>query len=88
MASLSEVDTQENRKLMEAGQLYYAFTPDLITDRRRCAMACDRFNRAGGSTRRELAVMIKKLSGTCLSLPRGVKTVSSMVLTKLLGCVA
>lgn len=60
MASLSEVDPQENRKHMEAGQLYYAFTPDLVADRRRCALACDRFNRAGGSTRRELAVLIKE----------------------------
>lgn len=56
-----EVDANENKRLMEAGQLYYAFTPDLIADRRRCAMACDRFNRAGGSSRRELAVMVKEL---------------------------
>lgn len=80
MASLSEVDTQENRKLMEASQLYYAFTPDLIADRRRCAMTCDRFNRAGGSTRRELAVMIKKLVEWNMPIPQaeirwaGVKT--------------
>lgn len=61
MASLSEVDPDENRRLMEAGQLYYAFTPDLIADRRRCGIACGRFNRAGGGlSRRELAVMIKE----------------------------
>lgn len=60
MAS-QQVDLQENRRLMEAGELYWAFTPDLVADRRRSATACDRFNRASGDhSRRELAIMIKE----------------------------
>lgn len=47
---------------MQAGELYWAFTPDLLADRRRCEVACDRFNRAGGGgqSRRKLAILIKE----------------------------
>jgi len=30
------IDLAENRRRMLAGELYYAFTPDLITDRVAC----------------------------------------------------
>lgn len=39
--------TAENRRRMAAGELYYAFHPDLVADRRRCAVACARLNAAG-----------------------------------------
>jgi hypothetical protein len=39
---------------MLRGELYYAFTPELIAERRRCANACRRFNDAGEVSRRRL----------------------------------
>lgn len=53
-------DLQANRRRMEAGELYYAFTPDLLADRRRAQAACERLNRAGECSRRELALMVKE----------------------------
>lgn len=53
-------EVQANRRRMEAGELYYAFTPDLVADRRRAQAACERFNRAGEVSRRELALMVKE----------------------------
>ncbi|GJC96257.1 galactoside O-acetyltransferase [Colletotrichum higginsianum] len=55
-----ELDLEQNRARMAAGELYYAFTPDLNADRRRCSAACERFNRAGGDvSRRALALLVK-----------------------------
>ena len=46
----------ENRRRMDDGELYYAFTPDLTDARRRCAHAVHAFNSASRyATRRELA---------------------------------
>lgn len=42
----------ENRERMAKGELYYAFTPDLIALRTRCQRACDRLNNAGEVPRR------------------------------------
>ncbi|UQC79242.1 galactoside O-acetyltransferase [Colletotrichum lupini] len=39
-----EPDLEQNRARMAAGELYYAFTPDLIADRQRCSAACEKFN--------------------------------------------
>lgn len=56
-----ELDLEQNRARMAAGELYYAFTPDLNADRRRCSAACERFNRAGGDvSRRALALLVKE----------------------------
>lgn len=49
------IDLAENRKRMLRGDLYYAFTPDLIQDRKECARACRKLNTAVEPTRRELA---------------------------------
>jgi hypothetical protein len=46
------VDLAENKRKMRAGELYYAFTPDLVAERRRCELACERFNTAGDVPRR------------------------------------
>lgn len=52
---LSGIDEENNLSRMQRGELYYAFTPQLVAARRRCAQAVGRFNRAGDLTRREIA---------------------------------
>ncbi|OLN94019.1 putative acetyltransferase [Colletotrichum chlorophyti] len=54
------VDRDENRRRMRNGELYWAFTPDLIADRKRCKAACDRLNNAGDVSRRTLVGMWKE----------------------------
>jgi hypothetical protein len=51
----SNIDEAENFARMKRGELYYAFTPQLIAARRRCNTAVKRFNAAGDLTRREVA---------------------------------
>jgi hypothetical protein len=48
------IDLAENRRRMANGELYYAFTPDLIQDRQQCARASRKLNTAADPTRREL----------------------------------
>lgn len=50
---MSLTDIAANREAMRRGQLYYAFTPDLVAARRRCELACERFNTAGDVSRRK-----------------------------------
>lgn len=54
------IDLAENRRRMARGELYWAFTPDLIQDRKQCARACRRLNTAGEVTRRELVEIWKE----------------------------
>jgi hypothetical protein len=49
-----EKTLRENREQMAKGELYYAFTPDLIAARSRCQRACERLNNAGEVPRRRL----------------------------------
>ncbi|CAK7204625.1 hypothetical protein SEUCBS139899_007384 [Sporothrix eucalyptigena] len=50
----------ENKRRMAAGELYFAFTPDLVADRRRCAQASHVFNQARrDAPRRELVRLFK-----------------------------
>ncbi|KAK3061046.1 hypothetical protein LTS18_007142 [Coniosporium uncinatum] len=44
---------EENLRRMAAGELYYAFTPELVAARKRCSRACARFNNAHEPTRRK-----------------------------------
>lgn len=44
----------ENKQKMARGELYHAFTPELIAERTRCKHACARFNNAGEVSRRRL----------------------------------
>lgn len=53
MAAPSNVDAAENRQKMEAGELYYAFTPDLIKERQLCKQASRLYNDSDGLSRRE-----------------------------------
>ncbi len=54
------IDLNENRRRMRDGELYYAFTPDLVAERRRASAACARFNAAGDVSRRALIEMWKE----------------------------
>ena len=47
----------ENKQKMIRGEVYHAFTPELIVERTRCKAACNRFNRAQDPTRREQVEM-------------------------------
>jgi hypothetical protein len=53
-------DSAENRRRMANGELYYAFTPDLIADRRRCRKAYQRLNNAHDLNRRGLVELWKE----------------------------
>ncbi|KAL2126040.1 hypothetical protein VTI74DRAFT_1891 [Chaetomium olivicolor] len=57
------LDPVENRWRMQAGELYYAWTPDLTEDRNRCKVACAIFNRenAAGAQRRRLVELWKDI---------------------------
>lgn len=57
---LSNIDEKENLARMEQGELYYAFTPQLVAARKRCARAVGRLNREGELSRRELAAHWKE----------------------------
>jgi hypothetical protein len=55
------INLAENRKKMENGELYTAFVPDLIAERRRAAQACSKYNReASDVTRRQQVEMLIK----------------------------
>ncbi|KAK4152183.1 acetyltransferase [Chaetomidium leptoderma] len=65
------VDLAENRRRMLAGELYYAFTPDLSADRSRSKVACNTFNAqdASGAPRRQLVELFKDILGDETPLP-------------------
>ncbi|PTB36416.1 hypothetical protein M441DRAFT_150645 [Trichoderma asperellum CBS 433.97] len=54
---------------MLRGDLYYAFTPDLIQDRKECARACRKLNTAVEPTRRELAEIWREITRDQTPLP-------------------
>lgn len=55
------IDLAENRRRMEAGELYTAFVPDLTAERRVAAQACGVYNReACEVTRRQQVEMLRK----------------------------
>ena len=56
---LRNIDPEENRRRMRAGELYFAFTPDLIADRKRCRLACKAFNEADDVPRRRLVELFQ-----------------------------
>ncbi|KAJ9151886.1 Galactoside O-acetyltransferase [Pleurostoma richardsiae] len=64
-----KVDLKENRRRMAAGELYYAFTPDLLADRRRCRLASEAFNTAGDVSRRKLVELWKDINNDKTPLP-------------------
>ncbi|KAK1992056.1 galactoside O-acetyltransferase [Colletotrichum falcatum] len=68
------LDSEQNKARMAAGELYYAFTPDLTADRRRCSAACAKFNRADAVSRRELALLVKNILNDHRPLPKPAPT--------------
>jgi hypothetical protein len=52
---ISNIDETENLARMQRGELYYAFSPDLVAARKRCGRIVSQLNRAGELSRRELA---------------------------------
>lgn len=58
--SLRGIDPEENRRRMRNGELYFAFAPDLVRDRQRCAKACEMFRAAAGDVdRRKLVELFR-----------------------------
>ncbi|KAI1492483.1 hypothetical protein F5X96DRAFT_667723 [Biscogniauxia mediterranea] len=67
--ALRSIDPAENRRRMENGELYFAFTPDLIADRRRCRQAFDKFNDARDITRRQQVELFQRIINDTTALP-------------------
>ncbi|CAG8892814.1 unnamed protein product [Penicillium salamii] len=66
---LSNVDEKENLARMRRGQLYFAFSPQLVAARRRCAGVVNRLNNSGELTRREIAAFWTEITGDDRPLP-------------------
>lgn len=47
---VEQVAMSENKTRMLKGEYYYAFTPELVKDRRRCSRAVSRYNNADAET--------------------------------------
>lgn len=58
--SAPKVDADDNKRKMEAGELYYAFTPALIDERNRCKMALQTYNKSENVARREQIELYKE----------------------------
>lgn len=67
-----KVDPVENRRRMEAGELYYCFTPELIAERRRAFLAYSRFNKAEDVSRRESLELLKEYIHIPLQIPESI----------------
>ncbi|KAK4146696.1 maltose O-acetyltransferase [Dichotomopilus funicola] len=65
------IDPIENRRRMAAGDLYYAFVPDLTADRFRCKVACGAYSvqDAAGAPRRKLVELMKDIFNDKTPLP-------------------
>lgn len=55
-----KIDAEENRRRMKAGELYYAFTPDLVADRKRCKMIQALYNKSDDVSRRQQVELYQK----------------------------
>ncbi|KZL75050.1 acetyltransferase [Colletotrichum tofieldiae] len=66
---LTNIDEEENLSRMQRGDLYSAFSPQLVAARRRCGQAVGRLNRAGDLTRREIAEHWKDITNSGQPLP-------------------
>ncbi|KAH6962598.1 galactoside O-acetyltransferase [Ilyonectria sp. MPI-CAGE-AT-0026] len=71
---LRSIDKVENRRRMQEGELYYAFTDDLIRDRQRCSKAMKKFNAADNVDRRSLIEMWKDINNDTSALPPSAAT--------------
>jgi hypothetical protein len=55
----------ENKQRMARGELYYAFTPELVAERARCKHACARYSNAGEVSRRRLTELFREYVILC-----------------------
>ncbi|KAI1115982.1 hypothetical protein F5Y14DRAFT_97445 [Nemania sp. NC0429] len=67
--ALRAVDQEENRRRMRNGQLYFAFTPDLVADRKRCRQAFEQFNSSGDVGRRAMVELFQNIVDDRTPLP-------------------
>ncbi|CAJ2510224.1 Uu.00g061240.m01.CDS01 [Anthostomella pinea] len=67
--ALRSIDQAENRRRMQNGELYFAFTPDLLADRKRCQHALSQFNNAGDVSRRRIVELFQKIQADTTPLP-------------------
>jgi len=58
------MELSENKQRMARGELYHAFTPELVAERARCKHACARYNKAGEVPRRELTALFREYVST------------------------
>ncbi|MCJ1389364.1 hypothetical protein MMC18_002221 [Xylographa bjoerkii] len=59
----------DNKQKSLNGELYYAFTTELMRERTRCSHACHRFNTAGAVTRRRLVELWRDVLGDTTPMP-------------------
>ncbi|MCJ1246002.1 hypothetical protein MMC30_003206 [Trapelia coarctata] len=59
----------ENKQKMLRGELYYAFTPELLNERTRAKHACHKYNTAGEMTRRQRVELWRAIVQDKRSLP-------------------
>ncbi|KAF1847547.1 maltose O-acetyltransferas-like protein [Cucurbitaria berberidis CBS 394.84] len=59
----------ENKQRMARGELYHAFTPELIAERARCRHASARYNNAGEVPRRQLTALFRDIIQDRTPLP-------------------
>lgn len=60
MTMHSNIDEKENLARMERGELYYAFSPELVAARKRCGRVVGRLNSARELSRREVTEFWKE----------------------------
>ncbi|KAF2791232.1 maltose O-acetyltransferas-like protein, partial [Melanomma pulvis-pyrius CBS 109.77] len=67
----------ENKQKMLRGELYHAFTPELVAARARCKHACARYNNAGDVTRRRLTELWRDVVEDDTPLPARAATLEA-----------
>ncbi|KAI0191526.1 hypothetical protein EV127DRAFT_407468 [Xylaria flabelliformis] len=67
--ALRAIDQEENKRRMRNGQMYFAFTPDLIEERRRCREAFEQFNSTTDLSRRNQLELFLKIVDDKTPLP-------------------
>ncbi|KAH7558829.1 maltose O-acetyltransferase-like protein [Bipolaris maydis] len=63
------MELSENKKRMARGELYHAFTPELVAERARCKHAWTRYNNAGDVPRRKLTELFRDVIQDKTPLP-------------------
>ncbi|EUC35748.1 hypothetical protein COCVIDRAFT_19137 [Bipolaris victoriae FI3] len=68
------MELSENKKRMARGELYHAFTPELVAERARCKHAWTRYNNAGDVPRRKLTELFRDVIQDKTPLPPQAQT--------------